>query len=57
MRGRGQDSVVAAAAHGRRGGEITAAAAVELGHSRLLYEAGNNILFRLLFSEGVITYL
>jgi hypothetical protein len=36
MRGRGQDSVVAAAACGRRSGEITAAAAVELGHSQLL---------------------
>jgi hypothetical protein len=30
---------------------------VELGHSRLPGEAGNNLLFRFPFSEGVITYL
>jgi hypothetical protein len=44
MRGRGQGSVVAAAARWSHGGEITAAAAVELGHSRLLEEAGNKYI-------------
>jgi hypothetical protein len=57
MRGRGQGSVVAAAAQWSRGGVHTAGTAMELGHSWLPEEAGNNLLFRFLFSEGVITYL
>jgi hypothetical protein len=56
-RGRGQGSVVAAAAQWSRGGVRTAGTAVELGHSQLPVEAGNNLLFRSPFSEGVITYL
>jgi hypothetical protein len=53
MRGRGQGSVVAAAARWSHGGESTAAAAVELGHSRLLEEAGNKYIISLpLFRRG-----
>jgi hypothetical protein len=57
MRGRGQGSVVAAAAQWSRGGVHTAGTAMELGHSWLPEEAENNLLFRFPFSEGVITYL
>jgi hypothetical protein len=48
--------VVATAAQWSCGGVRTARTA-ELGHSRLPEKAGNNLLFRLPFSEGVITYL
>jgi hypothetical protein len=53
MRGRGQGSVVAAAASWSRGGESTATTAVELGHSWLLEEAGNKYIILLpLFRRG-----
>jgi hypothetical protein len=55
MRGRGQGSAMAVAARWSRGGERTAAA--RSGTPGSLRKPETNLLFRLLFSEGVITYL